>query len=72
MGFWLWGLGLFPIVGQILYILIKNETFSLSKILQEMKDKVRQKEYDEYQVSISELTELKLLEEEIKQRLENK
>lgn len=37
-----------------------------------MKDKVRQKEYDEYQVSISELTELKLLEEEIKQRLENK
>ena len=72
MGFWLWGLGLFPIVGPILYILIKNETFSLSKILQEMKDKVRQKEYDEYQVSISELTELKLLEEEIKQRLENK
>ena len=72
MGFWLWGLGLFPIVGSILYILIKNESFNLSKILQEMKDKIRQKKYDEYQVSISELNELKLLEEEIKRRLENK
>lgn len=39
---------------------------------QEMKDKIRQKKYDEYQVSISELNELKLLEEEIKRRLENK
>ena len=37
------------------YILIKNESFNLSKILQEMKDKIRQKKYDEYQVSISEL-----------------
>ena len=37
-----------------------------------MKDKIRQKKYDEYQVSISELNELKLLEEEIKRRLENK
>ena len=37
-----------------------------------MKDKIRQKKYDEYQVSISELEELKLLEGEIKQRLENK
>jgi len=54
------------------YILIKNESFNLSKILQEMKDKIRQKKYDEYQVSISELNELKLLEEEIKRRLENK
>ena len=72
MGFWLWGLGLLPIVGSILYILIKNESFNLSKILQEMKDKIRQKKYDEYQVSISELNELKLLEEEIKRRLENK
>ena len=72
MGFWLWGLGLFPIVGSILYILIKNKSFNLSKILQEMKDKIRQKKYDEYQVSISELNELKLLEEEIKRRLENK
>ena len=53
-------------------ILIKNESFNLSKILQEMKDKIRQKKYDEYQVSISELNELKLLEEEIKRRLENK
>ncbi len=61
-----------PIVGSILYILIKNESFNLSKILQEMKDKIRQKKYDEYQVSISELNELKLLEEEIKRRLENK
>ena len=52
------------------YILIKNESFNLSKILQEMKDKIRQKKYDEYQVSISELNELKLLEEEIKRRLE--
>lgn len=51
------------------YILIKNESFNLSKILQEMKDKIRQKKYDEYQVSISELNELKLLEEEIKRRL---
>ena len=57
---------------MILYILIKNESFNLSKILQEMKDKIRQKKYDEYQVSISELNELKLLEEEIKRRLENK
>ena len=54
------------------YILIKNESFNLSKILQEMKDKIRQRKYDEYQVSISELNELKLLEEEIKRRLENK
>ena len=46
------------------YILIKNESFNLSKILQEMKDKIRQKKYDEYQVSISELNELKLLEED--------
>lgn len=38
----------------------------------ELKDKIRQKKYDEYQVSISELNELKLLEEEIKRRLENK
>lgn len=37
-----------------------------------MKNKVKQKKYDEYQVSISELEELKLLEEEIKRRLENK
>lgn len=72
MGCWLWGLGLFPIAGSILYILIKNESFSLSKILQEMKNRIKQKKYDEYQVSISELTELKSLAEKIKRRLENK
>lgn len=72
MGVWLWGLGLLPIVGSYLYLLIKNETFNLSNILKEMKNKVKQKKYDEYQVSISELEELKLLEEEIKRRLENK
>lgn len=54
------------------YILIKNESFNLSKILQEMKDKIRQKKYDEYQVSISGIERVELLEEEIKRRLENK
>jgi hypothetical protein len=72
MEWWLWVLGLSPAVGSLLWLLIKNESFNLLKVLTNIKSRIETKKYTEYQVSESEIKELKDMAFELGQQLNKK
>jgi hypothetical protein len=72
MEWWLWLLGVLPPIGSVLWILIKDESFSLSRILSNMKDRIKSRKYEEYQVFLEELQELKGMEFSLGQQLAKK
>jgi hypothetical protein len=72
MEWWLWLLGILPPIGSVLWILIKDEQFSLSKILANLKNRIESRKYEEYQVSLEELKELKEMDFTLGQQLGKK